>query len=107
MFEKTNGCRRSYSEYVNHMIRFFLKTTDGLTVDGHTQADVTNWLAVQAVWCELTADEQALIREMYTSNRRYEDTVQEYAHSRGVNPKSIWKRLTDITFQIARLRGLV
>ena len=107
MIEKTNGCRRSYSEYVNHMIRFFLKTPDGLTVDGHTQADVTNWLAVQAVWCELTADEQALIREMYTSNRRYEDTVQEYADAHKISSKTIWKRLTDISFRIARKRGLV
>ena len=105
--ERTTGCRRSYGEYVNHMIRFFLTSPDGLTVAGHTQADVANWMSVQTVWAGLTEEEQALIRQMYTCNRRYEDTVQEYAHSRGVNPKSIWKRLTDITFQIARLRGLV
>ena len=105
--ERTSGCRRSYGEYVNHMIRFFLMSPDGLNVAGHTQADLNNWVAVQAVWADLDQEDQEMLTRLYTSNRRYEDTVLAYAAEHAVSPKSIWKRLADITFKIALMRGLI
>lgn len=99
--------RRSYSDYVNHMIRFFLSTPEGLTVTGHTGADVNNWVAVQTIWSDLSAEEQALIRMLYTSGRPYEETVYGYATEHGLSVQTVWKIITNVTTRIAKVRGLI
>ena len=47
-----------YTEYVNHMIRFYLTCPETLNMDGKRAADISNWLAVQSVMHHLS-DESA------------------------------------------------
>jgi hypothetical protein len=99
--------RYFYSEYVNHMIRFFLSCPDSLTMDGHTKVDVLNWLSVQAVWAELSEEDRRMIRSLYETRQPYAEAVQRYSEQAGVKPNSVWQSVVRISNKIARQRGLI
>ena len=97
-----------YTTYVNHAIRFFLTTPESLTVKEHTTPDVNNWLAVQAVWCDLKPEEQDILRDLYGyRNRPFADCVKQASVNRNMPLGEVWKLVLAVTYRIARARGLV
>ena len=107
MSKMPNGIgRKSYNDYVNHMVKFFLSCLDGLTVAGHSPADIQNWLAVQQVWSDLS-DGNKELQMIYGSKRPYRDSVDMYAAAHSMTSDSVWWIVTDICAKIAKARGLV
>lgn len=96
-----------YTEYVNHMIRFYITCPDALPVAGKKRADKENWLAVQGVLQGMPdADRERLI-EVYRTHYNLPKAVEEYCEKHNVPQNQVWVLLTKTSAQIARQRGLV
>lgn len=96
-----------YTEYVNHMIRFYLSCPDLLDVGGKKKADIENWIAVQAVFHALTDSERDLVTAVYRRNFHLPTAVQAIAEEKHIDPVGLWVILTRTAAAIARRRGLV
>ena len=79
-----------YTDYVNHMIRFFLTTPDTLHIEGKRKADVQNWMAVQAVWHGLTVENKKVLTDIYSRHHWITEAVRLYCNETGAEPKKIW-----------------
>jgi hypothetical protein len=99
--------RYFYSEYVNHMIRFYLSCPESISLSGHSQADLSNWLAVQAIYADLSDDDKQLVKELYGTRRPYSEAVNEYAAAHKLKVNSVWQTVVRISNKIARQRGLI
>ena len=100
--------QRCYSEYVNHMVRFYLTSPESIRIDGHTAADINNWMAVQAVFADLNDSERSILTNIYSvRDRRIQDTIADYCRQFDLNPNAVWALLVRVTAKIARQRGLV
>lgn len=96
-----------YTDYVNHAIRFYMTTPDTLKTDGKRKADVENWIAVQAVFHCLGAEQRQIIEEVYRASYRVPVGVQAYCEKTGADPDNVWILITKTSAAIARRRGLV
>lgn len=104
---KTTIKRRPYLEYVNHMLRFFFTTPTSLQCEGHTKADIDNWLAVQKTLAFSTEITRELIQSLYTSGKTFEETVEEFSVKHNIPKDHVWGIYTAFSFAVARERGLV
>ena len=116
MSNNTNGKMKTkcyYTDYVNHMIRFYLSTPDGINLmqREYTNASITNWSAVQMVFHRLDPIEADLIRKVFDCGHYLPKAVDDYCKKNGINPDEgrddIWKVLTRVNAKIARVRGLI
>lgn len=97
-----------YVSYVEHMIRFYITCPDRLTIEGHTNAEVNNWMAVQAVWADLEPEEQRLLTDIYRRKTMvFRDAVKLCATTHNVTEGEAWKLLDRVRKRIARMRGLI
>lgn len=104
---KSIKTRCYYSDYVNHMIRFFLSTPDTLQMAGKRKPDVDNWLAVQSVWHKLSEDDKSTLTDIYKAHYKLPEGVRIYCSRTGADPKKIWVLVTKVCSSIAKRRGLV
>lgn len=111
-----NGCEEQvrkmktrcyYTDFVNHMIRFYLSTPETLRMEGKRSADVANWLAVQDVWHRLGAEERSTLERVYHLNYRLPEGVRMYCDESGADPHRVWVLITKTCAAIARKRGIV
>lgn len=106
MAEKVS--RNHYSDFVAHMIRFYISCPDGIPVQGHTRAEVNNWIAAQAVFADLDAEEARLLTDIYRrKNLPFPEAVKLCAKVHCVKENEAWKLVTRVNARIARVRGLV
>lgn len=96
-----------YSEYVNHMIRFFLTCPDGLITKGKRRADIENWIAVQGVLHGLPEDDRVRVVDVYRTHYNLPKAVDLYCQRTGAEQKDIWPLLVRVAGLIARHRGLI
>lgn len=96
-----------YTDYVNHMVRFYLSTPETLRMDGKRKADIENWIAVQDVWHRLGADDKKVLETVYRLNFRVSEAVKAYCEQTGADPYKTWVLVTKTCSAIARRRGLV
>ena len=98
-----------YTDYVNHMIRFYLSTPDGLDLRTrkYTKASINNWSAVQIVFLHLDPDEADKLREIYTSGMPLPKSVEQYATGHSMDIEDVWKIITKFAAKVARVRELV
>ena len=96
-----------YTDYVNHMIRFFLTTPDTLHIEGKRKADVQNWMAVQAVWHGLSEDNKKVLTDIYSRHHWITEAVRLYCQDKGAEPERIWVLITKTGAAIAKRRGLI
>ena len=99
--------RCSYTDYVNHAIRFFITTPDTLRMEGKRKADIENWLAVQDVFHKLPDDDKQIITDVYRSHFRLSEGVRIYCEKTGADPYKVWVLITKTSSMIAKRRGLV
>ena len=59
--QKKMKTRCYYTDYVNHMVRFFLSTPDTLKLEDKRKPDVDNWLAVQDIWHRLPDEDKRVL----------------------------------------------
>lgn len=96
-----------YSDYVNHMIRFYLTTPDTLMVAGKRKADVANWMAVQAVFHALKDENRQALTEIYRTSHRLTEGVRAYCDRTGTDEPKVWIMITKVSSAIAKRRGLI
>lgn len=96
-----------YTEYVNHMIRFYITCPDSIKTDGKRRADIENWIAVQGVLHGLPDVEREKVLGIYKTHYNLPKAVDMYCEKTGEDKKQIWVFLTKVAALIARRRGLV
>lgn len=96
-----------YTDYVNHMVRFYLSTPNTLPVSGKRRADIENWIAVQDVWRKLCTEEQKTLETIYRLTFKVSDGVDMYCKKTGADSYKTWVLVTKTVAAIARRRGLV
>ena len=105
--QKSIKTRCYYSDYVNHMIRFYLSTPDTLQMEGKRKADIDNWIAVQYVWHKLSADEKGVLEDIYKAHFRLAEGVRIHCEKYKCDPLVTWKLITKVQAFVAKRRGLV
>ena len=96
-----------YTDYVNHMVRFYLSTPETLQMEGKRKADIENWIAVQDVWHKLGTDDKNILEQIYKAHYRLAEGVRIYCGNTATDPYEIWKLITRIHAAIAKRRGLI
>lgn len=96
-----------YTEYVNHMIRFYMTTPETLSMDGKRNADIANWLAVQDVMRNIKPEDKEKVLRIYSLDFRLPKAVDMYCEETGADKTDVWRVLTKVLSLIARKRGLV
>ena len=96
-----------YTDFVNHMIRFYLSTPDTLHMEGKRKADVENWLAVQDVWHRMSTDDRNIMEQIFSAHHRVPEGVRMYCTKTGADERKIWVLITKTSAAIAKRRGLV
>lgn len=98
-----------YTDYVNHMIRFYLSTPTGLDLlkRKYTAASVENWTAVQLVISRMPEQDADTIRGVFGCGHYLPKAVDDYCQQTGANVDDVWRVLTKVNAKIARVRGLM
>ena len=107
MAEKQMRTRCYYTDYVNHMIRFYLSTPDTLDMEGKRKPDIDNWLAVQAIWYKLKDQDKEILTDVFKAHYRLSEGVRIYCEQTGADKYKTWVLVTKTCAAIARKRGLV
>jgi hypothetical protein len=96
-----------YTDYVNHMIRFYLSTPETLQMQGKRKADIENWIAVQDVWHKLNPADKQVLEDIYKAHHRLHEGVRIYCSEKGADPYKTWVLITKVLSVIAKRRGLI
>ena len=98
-----------YTDYVNHMIRFYLSTPNGLDLQkrDYSSASVSNWSAVQLVFHRMNEQDANKVREVFSCGHYLPKAVDTYCEKTGADHDEVWKLLTKVNAKIARVRGLM
>ena len=96
-----------YTDYVNHMVRFFLTTPETLQMEGKRKADIDNWIEVQDVWHKLGADDKQVLQKIFKAHHRLQEGVRIYCEETGADNLKTWVLVTKTLAAIAKRRGLV
>ena len=107
MEERKMKTRCYYTDYVTHMIRFYLSTPETLHMEGKRKADIENWIAVQDVWRKLGTDDKNILEQIYKAHHRLAEGVRMYCENTGADNFKIWVLITKTCSSIAKRRGLV
>ena len=98
-----------YTDYVNHMIRFYLSTPDGLDLQKrqYSASSIANWSAVQMVFNRMGTDDKELVMGVFGCGHYLPKAVDEYCKKTGTDSDSVYRVLSRINAKIARVRGLM
>ena len=98
-----------YTDYVVHMIRFYLSTPDGLNLQKrqYSASSIANWSAVQMVFRRMDADDAKLVKDVFGCGHYLPKAVDAYCEKTGADADEVWKVLTRVNSKIARVRGLM
>lgn len=98
-----------YTDYVNHMIRFYLSTPEGLDLQkrSYSPASISNWSAVQLVFHRMEQKDAELVRNVFSCGHYLPKAVDEYCQKTGADADDVWRVLTRVNSKIARVRGLM
>lgn len=96
-----------FTEYANHMIRFYLSTPNGLKLQDKTGASIANWMAVQRVLYKLPEADMAMVKQIYTAQKAVPASVDQYCQETGADPEAVWAFIVKLNYKVAKARGLV
>ena len=112
----TNGkikTRCYYTDYVNHMIRFYLSTPGGLDLQkrDYSASSIANWSAVQMVFNRMGADDKKLVIDVFGCGHYLPKAVDVYCDKNGIDTDegkdNVYRVMTRVFAKIARVRGLM
>jgi len=95
-----------YTDYVNHMIRFYITCPDVLDMRGKKRADIENWIAVQGVLHTLPEEDSVRVTDIYKTHYNLPMAVEMYCKKTGADIREVWVLLTKTAAAIAKRRGL-
>ena len=98
-----------YTDYVNHMIRFYLSTPDGLDLRkrDYSASSIENWSSVQMVFNRMGTDDKELVKNVFGCGHYLPKAVEEYCKKTGAKSDDVYRVLSRINAKIARVRGLM
>ena len=104
--------KKFYSDYVEHMVRFFLTCPDGIQVREHTKVDVINWKAVQLVW-SMCGDQVKRIMIEYVKQPApgekvlIQEKVRTIANRERLTIDAVWHKIKRFEQCVAQVRKLI
>ena len=107
MNERRTKTRWYYTDYVNHMVRFYITCPDGLRMEGKRKCDVENWCAVQGVFYKMPDEEREKVLRIYKTHYNLPKAVDTYCDETGDDVDRVWALLAKTTMRIAKTRGLI
>ena len=99
--------RYYYTEYVNHMIRFYITCPEVLQVQGKSMVDVKNWCAVQSSFRSLPEPDRDRVIAIYKTHYNLPKAVDLYCERTGEDKTATWVLLTKACSMVAKRRGLI
>ncbi len=96
-----------YSQYVNHMLRFYARYCDKNLENFKKSTDIKNWLAVKTVLDKLPEKDKNVIIEVYRRRDTLADNIYEVSKELGIDQDVIWSMLNKVTKKIAQERELI
>lgn len=98
-----------YTDYVCHMIRFYLSTPDGINLQKrrYTNASIANWIAVQMVFHRMEQTEAEMVKAVFECDHYLPKAVDAYCKKTGADADEVWRVLTKVNARIARARELI
>lgn len=99
--------KKFYTDYVAHMIRFYLSNKDGINVRGLRPADISNWVSVNTVFDKITPEEKEILTVLYTGQGTYPEIMDRYCSSHDIEVQTAWNVVKKVSEDIARIRGLI
>ena len=96
-----------YSQYVNHMLRFYARYCDKNLKSFKKPADMKNWFTVKRVLDKLSEKDKNIIIEVYRRRDTLADNIYEVSKELGIDQNVIWTMLNKVTKKIAQERELI
>lgn len=96
-----------YADYINHMFRFYIRHQDKHKLNTLTSVDEANWNACEKVFRSLSESDQKMMTAVFGNFGMLGDCMRDYSTQSGISLNSLWERLSDVTQQTAKERGLV
>lgn len=109
MRTESRGSKRYYTDYCNHMWRFYIRNPNLNTEWLEREADRRAFRSCEKVFSELTKNEQAVIREYHELdiNIPFMDRVGTVSSVTCINSKDVCGILARVNTKLAEARGLV
>lgn len=104
---RSTKTRYYYTDYVNHMVRFYLTCPEMLKTDGKRKCDIENWIVVQGVLHGLPEEDRKKVIDIYTTHFNLQKAVDMYCEKTGAERRQVWLLLARVAAIIAKRRGLV
>ena len=99
---------RYYSEYVNHMLRFYARHHDKKdNLKFQKKVDEKNWSIVEKNLDGLSEKDRNVIIEVYKRRDTLSDNVYEVSKELGINQDVIWVIISKLSKKIAKERELI
>lgn len=96
-----------YSQYVNHMLRFYARYCDKNLENFKKPVNAKNWQAVKTVLDKLPENDRNVIIEVYRRRDTLADNIYEVSKELGIDQDVIWIMLNKVTKKIAQERELI
>lgn len=93
-----------YADYVNHMLRFYVRNPICMTKE---MPEVSNYLSVLVVFQVLTEQEREVLTAVYSEQGNLAEIIRVYCKQNKTPPKVVWGLVNRVTKLVAQERGLV
>lgn len=97
--------KKSYADYVNHILRFYTRNIHKSKF--RSEADKLNFRAAERVFAGLDDMQRMLLCEIYTRSDTIYGNVDDVSKIYGIEQKSIWRLINQVSDRIARERILI
>lgn len=100
----------SYSEFVRHCLRHYIKTLDegkGGCPIFRTVAERENWMACRDVLNNFSDNDMDTISQIYRPGDTITDKIYMLSKIKRVPQDTIWSLINNIERRVARRRGLI
>lgn len=94
-----------YADYANHALRFYVRHRN--VSEFRCPADQHNWEACDEVYRNLPVEQQTAVSAIYQQYGMIHDAVVAAAETLKVDPPVLWKLVSDVSAEVARVRGLM
>lgn len=98
---------RYYDEYVNHMIRFYVRHCDETDLKFKKEIDEKNWWIVKKILDDLPEKDKNVIIKVYELRDTLSDNVYAVSKELGISQDVIWTIISKLSKKIAKERELI
>jgi hypothetical protein len=96
-----------YSEYINHILRFYIRHQNDKNLRFKTYAEKDNFISAQKVVSKLSNDEQKYINDIYMQGDTLADNIYKTSEKMNIEQFKLWTIVSKVSNQIAKERNLI